>query len=118
MAESGSSAPRSVASRPDNAASTSEAGHSFAHHRPLGYSARFAISEERLPPGWRQEKKGPKYTVWYDDKGKRYKSSIEVVKALNLRGLLCGVSDTETETGGETSEYEPSPIKMSRTDGP
>ena len=48
MAESGSSAPRSVASRPDNAASTSGAGHSFAHHRPLGYSARFGISEERL----------------------------------------------------------------------
>ena len=109
MAESGSFAPRSIASRPDNAASTSGAGHSFAQHRPLGYSARFAR---------RQEKKGPKYTVWYDDKGKRYKSSMEVVKALNLRGLLCGVSDTETETGGETSEYEPSPIKMSRTEGP
>ena len=75
------------------------------------------MTESALPPGWRQEKKSSKYTVWFDDKGNRYKSSSEVERAMRERGFL-GVSEdeTETETGGETSEFEPSPVKKSRSD--
>ena len=85
--------------------------------RGVGYSSRFSVPKERLPPGWRQEQKSPKYTVWYDDKGNRYKSSVELERALREQGLLTDVSEveTETETGGETSEFEPSPVKKPRT---
>jgi len=85
--------------------------------RGVGYSSRFRVSEDRLPPGWRRERKSSKYTVWYDDRGIRYKSSIEVERALKERGLLGVTSEEETETdiGGDTSEYEPSPVKKPRT---
>ena len=85
--------------------------------RGVGYSSRFRVTEDALPPGWRQERKGAKYTVWFDEKGNRYKSSSEVERAIRARGLV-GVSEeeTETETGGETSEFEPSPVKKSRSD--
>ena len=59
-------------------------------------------------------KVSPKCTVWYDNQGKRYRSSIEVQRALAL-----SVDDTctESETGEETaSEYEPSPVKRQKTD--
>lgn len=83
----------------------------------VGYSSRFRVSKERLPPGWSHEQKSPKYTVWYDDKGNRYKSSMELERALREEGLLTNVSEveTETETGGETSEFEPSLVKKPRT---
>ena len=81
--------------------------------RGRGYSSRFRVSSESLPPGWRQVQKSPKYTVWYDDEGNRYKSSIKVEHALKSRGFITE-EETESETGGETSEYEPSPIKKSR----
>jgi len=85
--------------------------------RGVGYSSRFRVSEIRLLPGWRREQRSPKYTVWFDDKGNRYKSSVEVERALREQGLLTDVSEveTETESGGETSEFEPSPVKKSRT---
>ena len=83
--------------------------------RGVGYSSRFVVSKDRLPPGWRQERKGPKYTVWFDNKGNRYKSSTEVERAMRARGLV-SEDETETETGGETSEFEPSPVKKSRSD--
>ena len=71
---------------------------SLAHHtRGVGYSSRFRVTESALPPGWRQEKKSSKYTVWFDDKGNRYKSSSEVERATRERGFL-GVSEDETET--------------------
>ena len=35
----------------------------------VGYGARFSIQEKDLPSGWRCEKRSPKYTLWYDDKG-------------------------------------------------
>ena len=54
--------------------------------------------------------------MWYDENGKQYKSSVKVERVFRQRGLLARVSDTETETGGETSEYEPSPIKKPRID--
>ena len=81
--------------------------------RGVGYGARFSIAEGDLPPGWRCERRGPKYTVWYDDQGKLYRSSKEVEQAL-MTGLLCdpAPSETDTETGGETSEYEASPMKL------
>ena len=86
--------------------------------RGLGYGRRFAFTPSQLPRGWRQEKQGAKCTVWYDEKGTRYKSSTEVSRALSL--LDETISDTceETECSGEettdrdeTSEYEPSPCK-------
>ena len=85
--------------------------------RGVGYSSRFRVSKECLPPGSRQERKSPKYTVWYDDKGNCYKSSVELERALREQGLLTDVSEVETETenGGETSELEPSPVKKPRT---
>ena len=97
-----------------------EAGSSFSHalhqKRGVGYSSRFRIPDS-LPPGWRQEQKSLKYTVWYNDMGRRYKSSVEVERALKERNLLSDASEDETamETGGETSEYEASPVKRPRT---
>lgn len=86
--------------------------------RGLGYGSRFQVTLDNLPPGWRCEKKSSKYTAWYDAQGKRYKSSVDVERALREQGFLheSGLSgdDTETETGGETSEYEPTPVKRPR----
>ena len=86
--------------------------------RGVGYSSRFRVSDDNLPPGWRCERKSAKYTVWFDDRGNRYKSSVEVERALKERGLhhrsQFSDDETETETGGETSEYEPSPVKKPR----
>lgn len=86
--------------------------------RGLGYSSRFCVSEDDLPIGWRCEKKSSKYTVWYDDKGNRYKSSVAVQRALEERRRLLEDSDDETVTGtgGETSEFELSPVKRPRTE--
>ena len=52
--------------------------------------------------------------MWFDDQGKQYRSSNDVKLALIARGLLPdpATSETETETGGETSEYEASPVKQ------
>ena len=73
------------------------------------------MSEDDLPTGWRCEKKSSKYTVWYDDKGNRYKSSVAVKRALEDRQSEEESDDgTVTETGGETSEFEPSPVKHPR----
>ena len=60
-------------------ADTSSSSSVLALHvkRGMGNSSRFRVSENRLPPGWRREQKSSKYTVWYDDRGKRYKSSVE-----------------------------------------
>ena len=67
-----------------------EAASSFAHalhqKRGVGYSSRFRVSDS-LPPGWRREQKSSKYTVWYDDMGRRYKSSVEVERALKERNF-------------------------------
>ena len=84
--------------------------------RGVGYGARFSIQEKDLPPGWRCEKRSPKYTLWYDDKGHKYRSSSEVEYALRAHGWISdtAISETETETGGDTSEYESSPVKMPR----
>ena len=93
-----------------------EAGSSFPHalHQKhgVGYSSRFRVPDSP-PPGWRREQKSSKYTVWYDNMGRRYKSSVEVECALKERNLLSDASEDETatETGGETSEYEASPVK-------
>ena len=84
--------------------------------RGVGYGARFNVAEGDLPPGWRCERRGPKYTVWYDNQGKVYRSSKEVEQALMTERLLGdpAPSETDTETGGETSEYEASPVKLPR----
>lgn len=109
MAES-SSCPSSVA------AVASSTTFSVMHQkRGLGYGSRFQVTINNLPPGWRCERKSSKYTVWYDAQGQRYKSSSEVERALKEQGFLGGSGfsddDTEAETGGETSEYEPTPVK-------
>ena len=82
----------------------------------LGYGARFHVSQNDLPPGWRQEKKSPKFTVWYDEKGNRYKFSLDVLRALWEREQEVNASEGETgdESGGETSEYETSSVKRPR----
>ena len=65
-----------------------------------------------LPAGWRYERRSEKYSVWYDDKGRRYKSSTEVQEELRKQGLLL---ESETDTAEESlSEYEPSPVKKPR----
>ena len=77
-----------------------------------GYSSRFGVKDTELLPGWQRENSGSlsKYTVWYDGQGKRYKSSVEVEHA--IRNLAAAsASELETETGGETSEFESSPAK-------
>ncbi len=52
-----------------------------------------------------------------DDKGNCYKSSVEVEHALREQGLLMDVSEVEkeTETGGETSNFELTSVKRPRT---
>ena len=106
MAESSS-----ASARPSSSASL--IGHET---RGVGYASRFRVSKDNLPPGWRAEKKSSKCTVWFDEKGNYYRSSLDVERALRERELLLpsDVSETETETGGETSEYEPSPVKRPR----
>ena len=44
-------------------------------------------------------------------------AQVEVERALKERNLLSDASEDETatETGGETSEYEASPVKRPRT---
>ena len=100
-------------SKPDAGRSFSDALH---QKRGIGYSSRFRVSDN-LPPGWQREQKSSKYTVWYDDLGNRYKSSVEVERTLKERNLLSEASEDETamETDGETSEYEASPVKRPRT---
>ena len=66
--------------------------------RGLGYSSRFRVSGKDLPLGWRQERRSSKYTVWYDDKGKRYKSSREVELALqDLDYAAAKVNEVQAE---------------------
>ena len=84
-------------------------------HRGLGYSSRFCVSEDDLPTRWHCEKKSSKYTVWFDDRENRYKLSVTVKRALEDRQSEKESDDeTVTETGGETSEFEPSPVKHPR----
>ena len=105
-----------MAGSSSSAAAASEAISSslVCRSRASGYSSRFLVTPQSLPPGWRQERKGAMYTTWYDDKGNRYKSSTEVERALRERALLTSEDETGMETGGETSEFEPSPVKRSR----
>jgi len=71
-------------------------------------------AKDDLPAGWRYERRSEKYSVWYDDKGRRYKSSTEVQAELRKQGLLL---ESETDTAEESlSEYEPSPVKKPRNE--
>ena len=86
--------------------------------RGVGYSSRFSVRDEDLPLGWRRVNPGgsSKYTVWYDSRGKRYKSSADVLRAISAESSTIVESsevesELDTETGGETSEFEPSPAK-------
>lgn len=72
-----------------------------------------AATSGNLPQGWRFERRSDKYCVWFDEAGKRYKSSSEVEVELKKRGMLL---ESDVETGEESlSEYEPSPVKKFRT---
>ena len=76
------------------------------------------ISEADLPQGWRFERRTAKSCVWFDESGRRYKSSKEVWKALRDRKLL-PILETETEAETDTaSEYAPSPEKMKKIESP
>ena len=77
----------------------------------LGYSSRFHISESDLPPGWRVEKRSPKFTVWFDEKGNRYESSLDVQHALENFESSASEGERGGESCGEISEYEPYPVK-------
>ena len=83
-----------------------------------GVGSRLSASiNTDLPSGWRIERQSAKSCVWFDDRGKQYKSSKQVEAALRERGLHGLPSETETET--ETaSEYAPSPVKKPRTVSP
>ena len=73
-----------------------------------GVGSRLQIQQADLPDGWRMERASPKCCVWFDEKGRRYRTSREVVNALRKRDI----SDRETESDLETvSEYNPSPLK-------
>lgn len=69
-----------------------------------GVGSRLQVQQADLPDGWRVERASAKCCVWYDEKGRRYRTSTEVVNALRKRNL----SETESETA---SEYNPSPLK-------
>lgn len=75
------------------------------------------MTASELPAGWSCERKSKKCTLWYDDKGIQYRSSIAVEQELRKRYLISEYEATGTETVGETaSEYDPSPVKTSRTE--
>ena len=83
--------------------------------RGRGLGSRMMVSASDLPEGWRYERKSDKYCVWFDDKGRQYKSSKKVEAALREQGYLtASENETETETEPETSEYELSPVKKPR----
>ena len=80
--------------------------------RGRGPGSRLAIAQNALPEGWKCEHKSPKYLVWTDDQGKRYRSSMAVKLALKDRGFLTA---SESESDLDTaSEYNPSPLKKAR----
>ena len=59
-----------------------------------GVGSRVHIQEADLPDGWRIERTSHKCYVWYDEKGKRYRTSTEV-KMNNqnvLQSLIMNVS--------------------------
>ena len=90
---------------------SSSAGERLSRQRGSGSGSRLMVSEVDLPEGWRFERRSKKSCVWFDENGRRYKSSKEVWKALRERGLL-PMSETETEAEIDTvSEYVPSPEK-------
>ena len=77
--------------------------------RGEGFSSRFVVSTDDLPEGWRFES-AVKSSVWFDDQGRRYKSSKEIQVTSHERRLL------ETDKGGsatdtDASEYAP-PVKQ------
>ena len=71
--------------------------------RGKGIGSRLQVSEVDLPEGWRFERRSAKYSVWYDEQGKQYRSSKDVKLALKRQRV-----NSESETA---SEYQPSPIK-------
>lgn len=79
--------------------------------RGAGTGSRMGISENDLPPGWEFRRISPKYCVWLDPHGRKYRSSVVVRAALRDQGFLTG-SETELDTA---SEYEPSPLKRPKT---
>ena len=54
--------------------------------RGSGLGARMHVLEDDLPDGWSFERKSERYCVWFDDQGRRYKSSKEVDAALREQG--------------------------------
>ena len=76
--------------------------------RGRGVGSRMAVSADELPEGWTVQRISPKRCVWTDNRGKCYKSSLDVRTALvRSRVRESGVQSetaTETETG---SEYQP-----------
>lgn len=79
--------------------------------RGAGAGSRMTISEDDLPAGWEFRRISPKYCVWLDPHGRKYKSSVAVRAALRDQGFLTA-SETEVDTA---SEYEPSPLKKPKT---
>lgn len=78
--------------------------------RGVGFGSHFLVSAEDLPEGWQVEKRSDKFCVWFDDQGRRYKSSKEVQATLRERKLL-GIDEGGSGTDTDASEYAPSPVK-------
>lgn len=79
--------------------------------RGVGFGSRFLVSAEDLPEGWQIEKHSDKFCVWFDDQGRRYKSSKEVQVALRERKPL-RIDERGSGTDTDASEYAPSPVKQ------
>ena len=97
--------------------STTMASHAIAlvSSRGVGKGSQIqkGTAKDNLPVGLRYERRSEKCSVWYDDKGWRYKSSTEVQAELRKQGLLL---ESETDTAEESlSEYEPQSIVVART---
>ena len=53
-------------------------------NRGRGFGSRLLVSPEALPDGWRFEKRNDKYCVWFDEKGKRYKSGTSLLRKVDV----------------------------------
>ena len=61
------------------------------------------MSPEALPDGWRYEKCNDKYCVWFDEKGKRYKSGTSLLRKVDVS---CGISFDLYENRNEIGQVK------------
>ena len=77
--------------------------------RGRGEGSRMSFTtESSLSEGWTFKRMSPKYCLWFNDHGKRYRSSLEVEAALREQGFL---ANSESD-----SDFEPSQLKKTKLD--